>query len=645
LVQACLQKDPQQRLQAIGDMRLLLGDDIAAPEPVIIEVKPKLPWLWPAVAALFAIAAGVMTWMWRTAPPPELQSAQFPLSPPPDERFTNAAGGFAASPDGRYVIFPTAGKGQTSLWLRPIDSMVARPLPGTSLGNFPFWSPDSKSIVFTAQQKLKRLEITGGAPLELADVVTGDNSVTSTGTWNEDGVILFGSAEGLRRTSASGGGATPLTKTDPKQKETGHGFPQFLPDGNRFLYVAASDDPNIQGVYVSSLDAPEQRKLIVRTNAKAVYIPPKGSAPGYLLWMQESNLVAQRFNLDKLEREGDPVSVAESISRAAPAPIRAAYWASDAGLLVYVSGGDVGAKRRIVWMSRDGKLVGDALPEGNLTGPALSPDGTRLAVTRTEGGQSSDIGVWEFARSVSTRLTFEKEAEALPVWSPDSRYIAYLVAGKGIYRKDASGAGQPELLLQEASQAEPMDWSRDGKFLLYRIANGTTGRDLWAVPLADAKPAGKPFAVVARQFDQSGARFSPNGKWISFSSTENGQQEVFIQPFVPPTANGGAAQNPEIRWQVSNAGAGDTAWREDGKELYFESLNGDIMAAAIREEGQGLKVDAPRLLFKAGSDRGSTHSFDANRDGQKFVIQLPPAAATGDTALTVVTNWQSALRK
>jgi Tol biopolymer transport system component len=650
LVQACLQKDPQQRLQAIGDMRLALADDTApASEPVVIEVKPKVPWLWPAVAALFAIAAGVTAWMWRTAPLPELQSVQCALSAPPDEIFANTLGAFGVSPDGRYVVFAARGKNGGALWVRPVDSMQARPLAGTASQtppNFPFWSPDSKSVAFTdrAENKLKRVEIVGGAALTLADVPP-ESPITHTGAWSKDGVILFGSSAGIQRTSASGGGATLLTKVDPK-KESAHGYPQFLPDGKRFLYLVTSEDANVQGIYASSLDAPQQRTLIVRTNAKAVYVPPKGEAPGYLLWMQDDNLVAQRFNVDKLEREGDPLSVAENIPRNTANPVRAGYWASDAGLLVYLQGDVANLKRRIVWMSRDGKLLGDALPEADIQGPQLSPDGTRLAIWRREGAEPEDIGVWEFARSVATRLTFEKETEAVPVWSPDSKQIAYLVQGKGLYRKDASGAGQAELLLQDAGQGSPMDWSRDGKFLLYRTLSSSTGRDLWALPLADGKPDGKPFAVLAAPFDQSSARFSPDGKWISYSSNESGKAEVFIQPFVPP----GSSNGPGGRWQVSNAGGGDMAWRGDGKELYYETDEGDIMAAAIREapreEGGGLKVDAPKLLFKAGSDSAQIHSFDAARDGQKFVVQLPATATGGGfTTLTVVTNWQAALRK
>jgi hypothetical protein len=197
------------------------------------------------------------------------------------------------------------------LWLRQLDSLAARPLPGTENGNFPTWSPDSRSLVFLAENKLKRIEITGGAPLTLGEA--GNARVTPTGTWNRDGVILFGSATGLQRVSASGGGATTLMKVDPGKKEMGYGYPQFLPDGNHFIYFNESSDPAIQGVYASSLSNPGQSQHIVNTAAKAVYVPPRGAYPGYLLWMQEQTLVAQRFDSDKLLLTGDPVSVAEDI--------------------------------------------------------------------------------------------------------------------------------------------------------------------------------------------------------------------------------------------------------------------------------------------------------------------------------------------
>jgi Tol biopolymer transport system component len=213
--------------------------------------------------------------------------------------------------------------------------------------------------------------------------------------------------------------------------------------------------------------------------------------------------------------------------------------------------------------------------------------------------------------------------------------------GKGIYRKDASGSGQPELLLESSRNDVPLDWSHDGRFLLYR-AQGPP-RSIWVLPLPleGAATPQKPFRLTTSQADEPTGRFSPDGKWVAFGSNESGALEVYIQPFVPP----GSANRSGGRWQVSNAGGGNVAWRGDGEELYYDTQTGDIMAVAIRAEGQGLKLDAPRPLMKALLDGSALHSFDVTRDGQRFLVQLPPAASDQNTALTVITNWQAALRK
>jgi len=639
LVAACLEKDPAKRLQAIGDARLLLDTEEVQMLAVPLAEKPSFPWLWPAVAALLTVVAGVALWApWRPAPPPP-QSVQFPIHPPEGERFSNQFGAFSVSPDGRHVVYLAQGSEGSSLWLRSLDSMVARPIPGVKFANFTFWSPDSKSLAYssTADNKLKRVDLTGGAPLSLADLGGGEAAVSSAGTWNAEGTILFGSSEGLKRTSSAGGGATFLTHTDPKQKETGHGFPQFLPDGQHFLYFVASGDADVQGVYASSLAAPQQRTLIVRTDAKAIYVPAQAPQPGHLLWMQESNLVAQRFDPDTLQRQGEPTSVAENVSRNSTTPVRAAFWASDAGLLGYLSGAaqDV---RRIVWINREGKILGDALPEAALGAPALSPDGTRMAIQRRDSA-GTDIGMWEFPRAVATRLTFAAEREEMPVWSPDGKQIAYTLAGDSILRKDAAGVGEPKVVLQ-ANGLWTMDWSPDGKYILYRTQGAGTGRDLWAVSV-DRSPGTKPFPVVVAPASQLSGQFSPDGKWVAYSSNESGTYEVYLQPFVEP----GSGTNPGGRWQVSNAGGINVVWRKDGRELYYDTLSGDIMAASIEPEAAGLKIGTPKLLFKAGLDNGVVHNFDVTGDGQRFVAQLVPTGSGTTQALTVVTNWQTALKK
>ena len=457
LLKRCLEKDPKKRLRDIGDVWELLDADATPATPAAAPVGriSLVPWI---AVGLLVLGMSALAFVHFREALPEARAVAFSLDPPLGTTFVNMYGAAATSPDGQYVVFSATGRGagQTSLWLRPLNSLTARPLPGTDGGNFPTWSPDNRSIAFAADGKLKRIEIAGGAPLTLGDAST--DTVSPTGTWNRDGVILFGSATGLWRVSASQGGPTRLTETVPG--ETGHGYPQFLPDGRRFLYFVASADPNVQGVYTSSLDNPKQREHILRAAAKAVYVSPRAPHPGYLLWMQEDTLMAQRFDADSLQRDGDPVSIAEEVGLNPGAPIRAAFWASESGLLIYfaVAGG---IKRPIVWMSRDGKPLGDAVLEDSHSMPALSPDAGRLALLRTvaEGGSRSnlDIWLWEFARKTMMRLTFDESEVSVPVWSPDGKQVAFASTRDNgqpqIYRKDASGAGQDERLT-ERSRAE-----------------------------------------------------------------------------------------------------------------------------------------------------------------------------------------------
>jgi dipeptidyl aminopeptidase/acylaminoacyl peptidase len=432
-----------------------------------------------------------------------------------------------------------------------------------------------------------------------------------------------------------------LTKIDAAKKETGHGYPQFLPGGDRFLYFVGSSDPNIQGVYASSLADPAKSQKILRTSAKAVFVPAPGAGKDSLLWLQDQTLMAQQFDADTLRLEGAPVSVQEGIGLNPNLNVRASFWASDSGLLTFFSSPD-SRKRPVVWISRDGKTLGDAAPDDTFTRVAIAPAGDQIAVARTEsksGASNLDIWLRELARGVMTRLTFDAAPDDLPAWSPDGKQIAFSAGRDGgvpqIYRKDASGAGQEERLTEGGNLKMVLDWSKDGKYILYREQNPQTGRDLMALPLAGDR---KPIPVVNTSFNESSGVISPDGRWVAYTSNDSGTNEVFVQAFP------GIAGAPAGRWQISNGGAYEVKWRVEG-EIYYQSLDGKVMAARVQAGPQGIRAEQPRALFEADFQRISLHEFDVSSDGQRFLLILNSRNEGNTDRLMVVSDWRATLRK
>ena len=636
LLARCLEKDPRRRLRDIGDFEMLIGTPDAPP---ISAVRLRWPWIAAAVAGVVVAAAFAVLWLRPPAPQPE--PIQFALEAPPGTQFTQGPNAMTPSPDGRFVVFAAGDSRDTSLlWLRPLGELAARPLPGTEGGNFTFWSPDSKSLAFTAGGKLKRIAIAGGPAVTLADSNTAP--VTPIGTWNQDGVILFGSGTGLWRVSASGGDATLLIKSDGNRKEAGYGYPQFLRDGKRFFFFVQSADADVRGVYASSLESPDRKQQILRTASKAFYAPPRAGHSGYLLWLQEQTLLAQRFDADRLRLEGEPTAILENIAIGQLGPIRAAYGISDAGLLVYFGGAEL-EQRRIVWMSRDGRPLGTAVPPDRFGSLALSPDGERLIFERTvrEAGAVTakpDVWAWTSNGQSMMKLTFDKERDAYPIWSPDGGRLAFIsdrTGGSQIYRKDAAGGGEEERLTDTPSNKITMDWSRDGRYLLYRQMGQGTGMDLWALPLEGAN-ALKPFAIMNSQFNEGGGRFSPDGKWLAYNSNETGVTQIYVRAFTPQAG-------PGEKWQISQKGGLEVRWRGDGRELYWSSPEGTIWAADIQTGARGLQIGTPRALFTAPIYTATAGSFDVTPDGERFVLLLFASQAEGSIRLNVVSNWQAGL--
>jgi Tol biopolymer transport system component len=637
LLERCLDRNVKSRLRDIGEARVAIQRYLADPTATVEqrEAAPSagIRWKYSLFGALLVavLIAGLFGWYrFRQAVPTRLVS-QFRIQAPPETRLTNVYGSTAASPDGRYIVFGAIrGAERPLLWLRPVDSVDARPLPGTDGANFPFWSPDSKSIAFiSADNKLKRLDLGSGGPLALCDApqsIVAPNG----GTWNRDGVILFAGAEGLRRVSAaSGGEAVLLTRANPSHGETAHGYPQFLPDGKHFLYFIQSSDAAIEGTYAGSMDRPEERVPIVKGDTKAVYVQPAlGSS--YLLYLRGRTLLAQPFNAEKLRLEGQPVQVAQDI--AINGLRRAAFWVSDGGVLIYRMGTFLAAD--MVWYSRDGK-AGVPLQPIQAGALRLSPDGSRVAFARSSDSSSSNLWVLEFSRGFVTRLTFGSYGDLDPVWSPDGRQVAFTSSRGGgqIYRKNADGGGVEEQLTKGPNQKRATDWSRDGKFLLYSEENPRTLGDLWVMPLDGDR---KPVPFLETESSEERGQFSPDGRWIAYQSDESGVLEVYIRGF-PSSSR---------KWQVSIKGGSSPRWRADSKELFYISRDRKIMAVAVRTTSTTVQLDNPRELFPASvTFQGATAPYDVSADGRRFLLALESDDRANYASLTVVTNWDPALSK
>ncbi len=652
ILRTCLAKDPDDRWQTARDLKRELEWIVSAEETdACPPANSRITWVMASVAGLCLVAAASTTFLWLRQPAAPVRAARFHVEPPADRQFSDLFSSTAISPDGRFLVFgATTGSAGSALRLRPMDSFDTKPLGGTEGADLPFWSPDSKSLAFFAGGKLKRIEIAGGPAVE---VCACDGA---GGSWSTDRVILFGGPDGLRRVSASGGAPTKVTDIDAARREAGHFFPQFLPGGKHFLYLIVSADPGTWGVYTGSLDHPRERNRLLVTNTKAIYTASPDGGSGSLLWLRERALMKQAFDAGRLRLQGDAVLVADSVATsfddASRISMRAAFWASDAGVLAY-HGDAVSDKSRLVWKSREGKPLEEVGPEDRYGLMALSPDGKRLAIGRTDAMDNRDIWLCELSRRVMTRFTFDPGDDYAPIWSPDGRHIAFSSNRSGvdqIYRKSVDGQGRDEQLTSFSGTTYATDWSPDGQFLLYNQRLPTKPDfSLWALPLfGDRKPVG-----FRNSWAEGEGVFSPDGKMLAYISNSSGQLEIYIRSFsIANTAAEGRI------WQVSNHGGVVPLWRGDGKELFYAVPGGNhnpsstalrggttkFMVAGIRTGSGGMEIETPRELFSAPAFDTTRRSWAVTPDGQRFLIE-EAAAQPGIRQLTVVLNWQAGLKK
>jgi Tol biopolymer transport system component len=632
-VRQCLAKDPDARWQSARDLLeelkwIAVEGERAAPAATT-RVRRRARDAGIAVATALIVAISTILAMRSLRPiAPELFVTRFDVVTPP----TSDPFSFAVSPDGRQVAFVATADKASHVWVRPFDAENARPLAGTEGANYPFWKPDGKGIGFFANGKLKTVDAAGGVPQELTNVGNARG-----GTWNQDGVIVFAmrSTWGLMRIAETGGTPVVLTHLAPGQGS--HRWPQFLPDGRRFLFVSTYGT-NTNGVYLGSLDEREPTRLLPEETT-AVYTPP-----GYLLRVISGALVANRFNPDSGVLNPESVSLAQPVG-ANDGTFRGAFSVSPTALAHRAGGA---ARRQLVWCDRGGNVTGTVGPpdDAALANPALAPDGLRVAVTRMVLG-NVDIYINEIAGG-GQRFTFDPAAEVGAVWSPDGSRIVFRSTRNGkydLFEKRASGASdeQPLLVAPHDQNKVALDWSSDGRFLLYNLEDPTTGYHLWALPLTgEGKPLGKSFPVVQSNAVEREGQFSPDGRWVAYVSNVSGIDEVHIQAFQGPG-----------HWQASTNGGVDPRWARDGRELFYVAPDGELTAVAIHVNADGaLAVGPPVGLFHTRFPTGANIAAGTGGAMPQYAVASNGRFLMNVTLddnvvspISIVLNWATLLKK
>ena len=627
IVKRCLAKDPDDRWQTACDLGAELrwvcesGGLTGGTPPLAAarKLRETLAWLI-SCALLVALIVGAI-W-WRSSKPPE-QTMQFnaPLPFPADD--------IVIAPNGRTVavVGYSESARKNAIWIYELGSPGARSLADTAGASYPFWSADSQFLAFFADGKLKKLELSGGSVQAVCDAPSGRG-----GTWNKDGVIVFtpdaSVGGGLYRVSASGGNPTQISNPDGKRAEHSHRWPVFLPDGKHFLYLATnfSGQKGVDAIFVGSLDSSEKR-FVVEATANAAY-----AAPGYLLFYRDKTLLAQRFDQKRFVLTGEPKVILKDIQYW-PQVARAMFAVSDNGLLVAQPGGGV-ALSQPVWFDRKGNEVGTLGKPDVYVNVALAPNGKSVAVDKLDTASQYikiDVWIYELRLQSAKQLTFGLGFHGVPTWSPDA---TRLVFGSNpqfhfdLYMKNSDGSQDEKRIVQDDFDKFPTDWSGDGKYILYNRAT-----DLWFVTLPEQENR----LFLKAESVLSNGQFSPDGKWVTYASNESGKWEIYVTSF--PVARG--------KWRVSTSGGEQPRWRGDGKELFYLSSDGKMMAVPVTI---GAKFDSgtPLVLFPATprqlTSRTDLFVYDVSRDGQRFLINTP-VKQTDTAPMTVVLNWPAKLHK
>ena len=639
LLRRCLQKDKGLRMQAAGDIRIEIGEALAAPKDIGATPAPsasrsKLPWI---VAAAFAMAALVLAAvLWRSSRPAELKplvrldvdlGSDVSLGSSRAGPFGSVAGAdVILSPDGTRMVYVS----QEKLFARKLDQPKATELAGAERAFAPFFSPDGQWVAFFAGGKLKKISAEGGAPAVLCDALYGLG-----GSWGEDGNIIAALSfpAALSRIPSTGGTPTPVTQL--AQGEVGQVWPQILPGGKAVLFTSSApgDLTNFNQANIEVMSLKDRRRKTLLGGTFGRYLATSDGG-GHLVYINNGTLFAVAFDLNALEVRGTPVPLVEQVAYN-PQSGSAQFDFSQTGVLLYRSGGTAGSGQFTVqWLDSEGKTQPLLAKPDSYLRPSLSPDGTRLAVA------SSDVWVYYWQRDTMTRLTFGARAIG-PIWSPDERYILFQQAPGGMFWIRSDGSGKPQSLIQNTKAQVPWSITADGKRLAFHEVNQTS-ISIWTVALENdgtGLRAGKPEPFSQTRFDEAFPSFSPDGRWLAYSSDESGSYQVYVRAF----------PGNEGKWQISNNGGVIPEWAHNGHELFFRTLDNQIMFADYAVRGDSFVADKPRVWSeKRIANVGLLPNYGLAPDGKRVVALMPvetPEAQKAQNHVIFLENFFDELRR